>query len=182
MKRIMGFMGSAALVLLAIVLSEVPVIREAARMIDEYRQPLLFAAVGLAACGFALFMGGVLSMLMASGTPMTHDQIEGAISQRQGIGEPAVWRSAAHRVFGPAAGQQGSYEASFAGVKDAWATGEWRRDPLWRRFFMIALGAMMLGFGMFGAMIAAGPNYLKVLLFGALAYATFMTARGLARA
>ncbi len=182
MRRILGWIGPAALVLLAIVLAELPQIQQAGQTIDGYREPLLAATIGLAALGFTVFMGGLLSMLMASGTAMTHEEIEGAISQRQGFGRATIWRVAAHRVFGAAAGQQATSEASFAGVKDAWRTGEWRRDTHWRRFFLVAAGALMLVYGLFGIILVVGPTHIKVLVAGVMAYATAMTVWGFARA
>lgn len=177
-----GWIGPAALVLAAVVLSEIPQVRAAGQVIDRYREPLLAAAIGVAALGFAVFIGGIVSMLMVSGTPMTHDEIEGAISQRQGIGQAATWRFAAHRVFGAAAGQQGSYEASFAGVKEACRTGDWWRDTQWRRFFLISFGGLMLFYGLFGVLLVVGPMHIKALVAGALAYATAMMAWGFAHA
>ena len=182
MRRIRGWIVPAALVLLAIALSEVPEVRQAGQTIDRHKEPLLAATIGLTALGFTVFMGGLFSMLMASGTAMTHEEIEGAISQRQGAGQPSTWRFAAHRVFGAAAGQQASYEASFAGVKDAWRTGEWRRDAYWRRFFVIGAGAAMLFYGIFGIILILSPTHIKVLVAGVLAYATAMSVRGFARA
>lgn len=181
MKRIRGFIGSAGVVLMAIIVSELPPVRRAGQAIEQHRQPLLRATIAVGALGFAMFMGGVLSMLIASGTPMTHQEIEGAISQREGIGNPAVFRASAHRVFGTVAGRQGAYEASFAAVKQAWASGEWRRDALWRRFFIVSAGAVMLAAGIFGSLVVAGPMYVKVLMTGAMVYATAMTVRGFAR-
>ena len=182
MRRRFRWIGPAALVLVAIVLAELPQVRAASQLLDHHRGPLLAAAMGVTAIGFAVFMGGILSMLMTSGTPMTHDEIEGAISQRQWIGQSATWRFAAHRVFGAAAGRQGSYEASFAGVKDAWRTGEWRRDAQWRRFFLTSIGALMLFYGLFSVVLIVAPTHIKALAAAVVVYATAMTARGFAHA
>ena len=144
MKHLLDWARMFGLVLAAAVLSEMPGIKQASQAVDRLRDPLLGVAIGLAALGFAVFMGGILSMLMASGEPMTHEEIEAAIGQRHGAGEPAAWRASAHRVFGPAAGEQAANETTFAGMKDAWRSGEWRRDPHWRRLFLIASGAALL--------------------------------------
>ncbi len=85
-------------------------------------------------------------------------------------------------MFGAAAGQQASGEASFAGIKDAWRTGEWRRDAQWRRLFVIAAGAILLFYGIFGLILVIGPVHIKVLFAGAMAYVTAMTVKGFARA
>jgi hypothetical protein len=182
MTRISGWLGPAALVVLAIVLSELPVMKQAGQVIESHRALLLPAAIGLAAFGFIVFMGAILSMLMASGNAMTHGEIEAAIGQRRFAGQPSVWRASAHRVFGATAGQEASGEASFAGFKDAWRSGEWRRDTQWRRLSVIAAGAIMLFYGLFGLLLVVGPMPIKVLAAGAMAYVTAMTARGFARA
>jgi hypothetical protein len=182
MRRISGWIGPATLVVLAIVLSEVPGIQQAGQTIDDHREALFAATIGLAALGFTVFMGGILSMLMASGNAMSHEEIEAAIGQRRFAGQPSVWRASAHRVFGATAGQEASGEASFAGFKDAWRSGEWRRDTQWRRLFVIAAGAIMLFYGLFGLLLVVGPMHIKVLAAGATAYVTAMTVRGFARA
>ncbi len=182
MNCISGWIGPAALVVLAIVLSEVPGIQQAGQMIDAHREPLFAATIGLAALGFTVFMGGILSLLMASGNAMSHEEIETAIGARRFAGQPSIWRASAHRVFGAATGRQASGEASFAGIKDAWRTGEWRRDTQWRRLSVIAAGAIMLFYGIFGLLLIAGPMHIKVLMAGAMAYVTAMTVRGFARA
>ena len=182
MKQLLDWARMFGLVLAAAVLSEMPGIKQACQAVDRLRDPLLGVAIGLAALGFAVFMGGILSMLMESGEPMTHEEIEAAIAQRRGASEPAVWRASAHRVFGPAAGQQAANETTFAGMKDAWRSGEWHRDPQWRRLFLVASGAALLSYGLFGLFLVIGPGPIKVLVAGALLYATVMTTRGFARA
>lgn len=182
MKRLLGWAQMFGLLLLAIVLSELPGIKQAGQMIDRHKEPLLGVAIGLTALGFTVFMGSILSLLMVSGEPMTHEEIEGAISQRRGAGEPAVWRASAYRVFGAAAGQQASNETSFAGMKDAWRSGEWRRDPQWRRLFLAASGAGLLFYGLFWLFLVIGPGPVKVLVAGAMLYATAMTTWGFTRA
>jgi hypothetical protein len=182
MKRIAGWLGPAALVVVAIVLSEVPGIQQAGQMIDHHREALFAATIGLAALGFTVFMGGILSLLMASGKTMAHEEIEAAIGARRFAGQPSVWRASAHRVFGAAAGQQASSEVSFAAIKDAWRTGEWRHDTQWLRLFVTGAGAVMLFYGLFGLFLVVGPIHIKVLFAAAMAYVTAMTVRGFARA
>jgi hypothetical protein len=182
MKRIPGWIGLAAVVFVAIVLSEVPGIKQAGQMIDRHQDSLFAVTIGLAAFGSAVFMGGILSMVMASGDAMTHEGIETAIGQRWDAGRPSVRRASAHRVFGAAAGQQASREASFAEVKEAWRAGEWRRDTEWRRWFVIAAGAGMLFYGIFGLFLVVGPMHIKVLVAGVMAYVTAMLVWGFVRA
>ena len=183
MKRVPGGIWAALLLLAGIVLSEVPILKSAERMIARSEGPLLALTIGVAVCGFAVMMGGIISMLLAGGASMTHEEIEDSMRrQRDASSLPYVWRRSTYRFSGVAAGQQGSMEASFSGIKDAWRTGEWRRDPHWRRLYVIAAGGTMLAFGLFGIFIVIGPMPIKVLMFGALAYATVRTAWGFAHA
>ena len=183
MTRVPGWLWAVLLLLAGIVLSEVPILKSAERMIARSEGPLLALTIGVAVCGFAVMMGGIFSMLLAGGASMTHEEIEDSMRrQRDASSLPYVWRRSTYRFSGVAAGQQGSMEASFSGIKDAWRTGEWRRDPHWRRLYVIAAGGTMLAFGLFGIFIVIGPMPIKVLMFGALAYATVRTAWGFAHA
>ncbi len=181
MKSLLGWARMIALFLVAALASELPPVKQVVQVIDRVRDPLLTVAIAVAALGFTVFMGGILSMLMASGDPMTHEEVEGAISQRQRAGEPYVWRASAHRVFGVAAGRQVAGEASFAGMKEAWKSKEWRRDSQWRRLVVIATGAALLFYGLFGLFVVLGPPPIKVLMAAAMLYATVMTIWGFAR-
>jgi hypothetical protein len=73
-------------------------------------------------------------------------------------------------------------EDSFAGMKEAWRSGQWRRDPHWRRLLVVASGAALLMYGLFGLLLVIGPGPIRVIAAGALVYATVMTARGFNRA
>lgn len=181
MKRLAGWALAAGVFLLAAILSELPWFKQASQAIDRRHDPLLGLAIALTAFGFIIFMGGILSLLIGSGEPMSHEEIEGAISQRRNAGEPAVWRASAHRVFGAAGGRQAANEASFAGMKEAWRSGDWIRDSQWRRVFIICSGAGLLFYGMFSLFVVIGAPPIKVLMAGAMAYATIMTIRGFAR-
>jgi hypothetical protein len=182
MKWLRDVAQTLGVVLLAAVLSELPGLKQAGQAIDRRHDPLRGVTIGLTALGFTVFMGGILRMLMASGKPMIHKEVEDAISRRRSAGNPVVWRASAHRVFGVAAGRQVATEDSFAGMKEAWRSGEWRRDPHWRRLFLVASGAGLMMYGLFGLFVVIAPGPIKVIATGALLYATVMTARGFARA
>jgi hypothetical protein len=181
-KTLLAWARMIAVFLVVAVASELPPLKQAGQAIDRLHDPLLTVVIAVAALGFTVFMGGILSMLMASGEPMTHEEIEGAISQRQRAGEPYTWRVSAHRVFGVAAGRHVVGEASFAGMKNAWKSKEWRRDSQWRRLFVITTGAALLFYGLFGVFVVIGPPPIKVLMAAAMLYATVMTIWGFARA
>lgn len=183
MKRIRGWTAMAALVIAAIVIAEVPAIKQVDQAIGANQPLLLGMAIAATAAGFVLFMGGIISMLMAGGEAMDHQEIEtSAASIRDAASRPYVWRASAFRIPGAAEGRQVANETTIAGMKGAWRSGDWRRDPDWRRIFVVATGAAMLAYGLFGIFIVTGPPYLKVLLGAALAFATLSIVRGAARA
>jgi hypothetical protein len=183
MKRVAGWIGWALLLLVLIVLSGMPALQNLERTMARSQGPLLALTIGVTVLGFAVMMGGILSTLMSGGESMTHQEIEASLlRQRDASSLPNAWRASTYRFSGVAAGQQGSTEASFADIKDAWRTGEWRRDSHWRRFYIIAAGATLLVVGMFGIFIVIGPMFIKLIMSGALAYATVRTVWGFARA
>ena len=183
MRRVKGWIGQVMLLLAVIVLSGLPVMQNLERVIARSEGPLLALTIGVTGFGFVVMMGGILSLAMGSGQSMTHQEIEASLRrQRDASALPYASRASTYRFSGVASGQQGSMGASFAGVKDAWRTGEWRRDSHWRRFYIIAAGATMLGFGLFGVFIVIGSMFVKLLVFGALAYATVRTVQGFVRA
>jgi hypothetical protein len=182
MRQFAGWTAMFGLLLVAAVIAELPFVTPWIQTIDETHDRLLGVAAGVAAFGFVVFMGGILSMLMASGDPLTHEEVEATLSRQRGMGEPAVWRASAHRVIGTAVGRRAANEATFAGMKEAFRSGEWRRDPQWRRLFVITFGAALLFYGLFGLFVVVGPPLVKVLMTGAMIYVTGMIAYGLARA
>ena len=52
---------------------------------------------------------------------------------------------------------------SIAAMKEAWRTGEWRRDSTWRAVFIMAGGRQMMTVGGFGAAVVAGSPVVKIL-------------------
>src|SRR5688572_8202831 len=98
MKRMSGWIAPA-LVLLAYVLSTVPGITQAEQLIDRHKESLIAATISLAALGFTVFIGGILSLVMASGEAMTHEEIEATISSPRVSGDSSFWR--AHWVSSP---------------------------------------------------------------------------------
>lgn len=70
-------------------------------------------------------------------------------------------------------------ETSLAAVKAAWRSGDWRRDPFWRRFFVMACGVALFTVGLFGSFIVVGPVPVKVLCAGAILYPAIRLTRAL---
>lgn len=69
-------------------------------------------------------------------------------------------------------------EAPFWELKRAFQRGVWWSEPRWRRFSLMGLGAILLTFGLFGFIFFVSSPGIKLLMAGALLYATFRTAWG----
>jgi hypothetical protein len=172
-----------ALLLGAIVVAELPPVQRAAAAIGRHRTVLLTATVSFGAAGFLVFMGGIIALVVARGTPMSHDEVEEAARRfSDGVNRPYVFRASAYRIQGAAAGREAHVETSFAAMIGAWRSGEWWRDPEWRRIFVITTGASAFASGMLASFIVAGPPHVKVLVAAAFLYAVVMTVRGVRRA
>lgn len=184
MKRLTGWIWPVLLLLAAIVLTEaIPGLTQVEQTIARHERSLLGLTLGLTALGFTVMMGGVLSLLMASGEPMSHDAVEASVRRNRNMAAwPYTWRASAYRVLGTGEGRQGSVEAPLSGIKAAWRSGEWRRDTHWRRLFVTAAGATLLFFGLFGFILVVGPMPVKLLVSGAIGYAVARTVWGFARA
>ncbi len=74
-----------------------------------------------------------------------------------------------------------SIETNLPAMKTAWKSGEWRRDPQWRRLFTIATGAGLLTFGLFGIFVVVGPWPVKVICAGAILYPFYRLIHALRR-
>lgn len=147
-------------------------------------QPMLLAITGgAAAFGVFLLLGSVLSMLMESGAPMSHAEIENhQRNMHDSFAGPRTWRASSYRLLGRGAGSQGHDEFSFAQLKAAFASGTVLRTPLWRRRLCAVCGGMLIFFGVFGLVFVLAPVPVKLIVAAAVAYACVRIAWGLARA
>lgn len=171
------------LLLGATVIAELSPVQRAASAMERHRTVLLTATVSLGVAGFLVFMGGVLALVVARGAPMSHEDVEKAgRALRDAAGRPYVFRASAYRIQGATSGREVHVETDMAAMIAAWRSGEWRRDPAWRRLFIIATGASAFVSGMLASFIVAGPPHVKVLVAAALLYAVVMTVRGVRRA
>lgn len=57
---------------------------------------------------------------------------------------------------------------SFRQMKEAWKSGAWRSDPVWRRRYLTSVGALWLTIGAFGIGFTLGPSPVKALTGGVL--------------
>jgi hypothetical protein len=136
--------------------------------------PILAVTITAGVIGFILFMGGVIHMVLTSGTPMSRREIE-ELSARNLNPQPALLKASGYRHYGPAVGAQAEESVTLAEVKAAWRARAWQVSPRWRRLFLIQIGVALLVIGLFGSLFVLAFPGLKLLLGGALVYAVVRT-------
>lgn len=182
--RLGRFAGMLGVFLAAMVLGEaVPALKDVERLLARHEAGLLTLTIGMAALGFALFMGAVVVRVFSGATaPMAETEVEDLARGVRMEARPVSGRVGRYRFRGRSAGASFSDEFSFREAKEAWRRRAWRTSPRWRSNFVVMLGVMLLALGLFGTFIVIGPNGIKLLCAGALAYAAVRTAVGFARA
>lgn len=153
------------------VIGEIPPLPGWFKMIDAHQTPWLVATGSSAVLGFALMMGGILDLIMAQDRTLTHQGAEDVERSVRLAARPVAWRATSYRVWGRATGREGSDEFTLGAMKQAWRSGAWCRNTVWRRRFITATGAALLAIGLFGIAFTLGPPPIKVLTGGALLYA-----------
>ncbi|ALA57494.1 hypothetical protein [Nitrospira moscoviensis] len=171
MKTLVHIAGGLALVFVCAVVAELPPSRAAVAWIQHRERPLLWTTGGLGVIGFTLMMGGILKLLMDQDQPLEHAGVEDVERSVRLAARPVAWRASSYRVWGRTGGRQGSEQFTLGQLKAAWRSGAVRRDRVWARRFVTALGALMFMIGLLGSFIVLGPGWVKVLLGGALLYA-----------
>ena len=171
MKRLLWIAAWAAIILVAIVLAELPPLAALAAWIDARETDLLLAVGGVCVLGLTVFMGGILKLLMDREEPLGHVEAEDVARSVRVAAEPVTWRASSYRVYGYAAGRQGSDSFALGEFKSAWRSGALRHDPVWRRRAVTVMGALLLTIGVCGVLVVVGPPWIKVLIGGALLYA-----------
>ena len=87
-----------------------------------------------------------------------------------------------YRVWGRATGREASDEFTFHEMKQAWRSGAWYRETVWRQRFITATGAALLAIGLFGIAFTLGPPPIKAIVGGATLHAGTMLIQGFWRA
>ncbi len=159
------------LVFVTAVLAELPPVKDLVGLITRHQGGLLVTVVAILSLGFLVFMGGILSLLMAQGEPMGRADVEDHERSVRLESRPAAWRVSSYRFRGKSAGRQGSDAFTFGELKDAWRRGLVWRDPTWRRRLVIVAGGLSMAFGLLGLFVVIGPPWLKVLVGAVMLYA-----------
>lgn len=164
-----------AVLVVAAVLGETPPMRALDAAIAAHRTPLVVGTAAVLVVGFILFMGSVLDLMISSGDPLQPGAAETGRSRR-------FRRGAVTRFRGTSAGTQAHDAFTLAALKDAWRSGAWLRQPVWRRRTIVTAGGLMTGFGIFALLFVIGPPYVRIIVGAALLYALVRTSWAFAHA
>jgi hypothetical protein len=116
-------------------------------------------------------------------SPMDSEEVEElTASNRVRAMSPSIWSRYAYRLGGVSVGRSFNVEAPMRSVKEAWQAGAWRRNPVWRLLFIMAVGAALMVFGLFGLPVVTGPPLVRAIGAGAISYAVIRTAWALYKA
>jgi hypothetical protein len=170
-----------AAIVVGSVIGEIPPFPSWFMMVDAHQTPWLVATGGSAVLGFVLIMGSILDLIMAQDRTLSHKGAEDVERSVRLAAQPVAWRATSYRVWGRATGQEGSDEFTLGAMKQAWRSGAWCRQTVWRRRFITATGAALLAIGLFGIAFTLGPPPIKVIVSAAMLFACAMFARGLWR-
>jgi len=160
------------------VISEIPPFPGWFEMVIANQMAWLIVTGSATVLGFVLMMGGILDLIMAQDRPLTHEEAEDVERSVRMAAQPVTWRATSYRVFGHATGREGSDEFTLRELKQAWRSGNWRRETVWRRRFITATGAALLAIGVFGIAFTLGPPPIKVIVSAAMLYACVRLVRG----
>ena len=170
-----------AAIVVGAVIGEIPPISGWFKMVDANQTLWLVATGSAAVLGFALMMGGILDLIMAQDRTLSHKGAEDVERSVRLAAQPVAWQATSYRVWGRATGREGSDEFTLGAMKQAWRSGAWCRQTVWRRRFITATGAALLAIGLFGIAFTLGPPPIKAIVGAAMLYACAMLARGLWR-
>lgn len=182
MTRVKMLLRAFAAIVAGAIVSEIPPLPAWFAAVDAHQTRWLIATGGAAVLGLVLMMGGILDLVMAQGQTLGHDDAEDVERSVRLAAQPVAWRAASYRVWGHASGRVGADEFTFHAMKEAWRSGAWRRETVWRRRSVTALGALLMTVGVFGLAFTLGSPPIKALTGGALVYAMGMIGWGLWRA
>jgi hypothetical protein len=167
-----------AAIFVGAVVSAIPPLPGWFELVDANQTSWLLVTGGSAVLGFALMMGGILDLIMAQDRVLSHKGAEDVERSVRMAARPVTWRATSYRVWGHATGREGSDKFMFRDMKQAWRSGAWCRETIWRRRFITATGTALLATGLFGIAFTLGPPPIKAIIGSAMIYACVMLARG----
>lgn len=169
---LLGWAGSLAVVVLAVVASQSPSLQEIEVWLTHHQPWLLVLTGSVAFCGFLLLIGGVLSLTRSEGDTIDHAGVEELFRRNRSlVGWPHLWRASIYRIKGRTEGAGADDVFSLSELKDAHRVGRLWRESNWRRRLIVLAGGLMLLSGGMSAAIVIAPTPIKLILGVAMIYA-----------
>jgi len=160
-----------------------PALKELDAWMGARRASLLWAAGAATALGVLLLVGAAIALVMESGEPMSHGDIEHQLrAVRDAASLPYARRISSYRLLGIGAGAAGHEQFPLRDLKRALASGAVLADAVWRRRFIALIAAGLIFAGLFGLFIVVSPLALKLVLAAIVLYALARSAAALALA
>jgi hypothetical protein len=171
MQTLLEWLKVLGVILTAILLGELPIVKDVVQVIDQQRVWLLPLTIGLAVVGFVMLLWGWVSGGLLLGQPMTHEEVEQLAARTQILGPGKRFSKA--RLWGKTSGVQVPDMAwTFQEMKAAWRAGTWWADPDMRRKYIITAGGTLCILGFFAVLVVVvGPTSVKLILGVTLLYA-----------
>lgn len=182
-RAVAVFQAGAALLLLALWDLGAPQRLVATMLQPSHRAPAIAIAVGVG--GFALFMTGAVRLALGVGRPARREDTT-AFHRATGVGvlpwgRPALYSKSKSKLFGSAQTAGGQMEFTVGDMRDAWRSGQWRRDPGFLTAFMMLFGAAGAVGGGLALGLVLGSASTRVVLGGLIAYAVVTAWLGIRR-
>ncbi len=183
-RGVRGWLGSLALVFLAILLAEIfkgPIARFEA-LLARHHGAMQWSLIGATAGGLLLFVAAAI-YLGRRGVSMGPEEVEEMLRKnRETMAGPAAYRRWRYSFYGQSAGRGFDVEISFRQLKEVLRQPGWWRDPTSLSVIGAIAGGLLMVFGGLSLFVFYGPPWLKVLIGGWMLYALVRTTWGLARA
>lgn len=163
MKNLLYTVGFvAAIFAAAVLIDQFSALKQLTAYLNDHPEPYRALAFGLAILGLLLLLVAFLLGII-DGRRMTEAEAQHFMQPRHG------------RFRGAATGQKFRGEATFRELKDAFRSGEWRRDRTWGPMVIGLIAVPLVLYGMFGFFFVIGAPAVKLLCVGVVLYATART-------
>ena len=150
-------------------------LRMAESFLAMHRAAAVGGAIGVAALGLVLFIIALIELALQSGAgaaPLDRTAAGPPVPKQIVCESPEfAYRRSAGRFVGKSVNLEVQDSWTVKEMKDVWHSGEWKRDPVWRRRYTAFAGAMLLVLGGFGFWVVYGPPWIVLLCGAALFYA-----------
>jgi hypothetical protein len=150
------------------VASFLPPVEAAERWVAAHRAALLAFPITLAGAGLLLLVATLFLLALQGGaTRSTADLTEATIGMRK---TTPIYSKTVSRFSGKSSAIEIEDSWTAGGMKAAWRTGQWRRDPAWQRRFLASIAILMVVVGVLGIVIVCARAWVALLFGVALMY------------